>query len=143
MTEKLNLVLIFGGRSGEHAVSLRSAQSVLNALDENKYQIFQVGITTEGLWLYGSNAHKAFREGNHESLHEALILNDRGKPHLYTRKENQLESITPIDVIFPVLHGTFGEDGTIQGLFEIQNCAYVGAVCLAPLWRWTKRSAST
>ncbi len=127
MTEKLNLVLIFGGRSGEHAVSLRSAQSVLNALDENKYQIFQVGITTEGLWLYGSNAHKAFREGNHESLDEALILNNGGKPHLYTRKENQLESITPIDVIFPVLHGTFGEDGTIQGLFEIQNCAYVGA----------------
>ena len=127
MTDKLNLVLIFGGRSGEHAVSLRSAQSVLAALDETKYQVFQVGITTEGLWLHGANAHKAFRDGSLESLHEALILNDDGKPYLYTREGNQLESITPIDVIFPVLHGTFGEDGTIQGLFEIQNCAYVGA----------------
>lgn len=127
MTDKLNLVLIFGGRSGEHAVSLRSAQSVLAALDETKYQVFQVGITTEGLWLYGANAHQAFRDGSFELLQEALILSDDGKPYLYTREGNQLESITPIDVIFPVLHGTFGEDGTIQGLFEIQNCAYVGA----------------
>ncbi len=127
MTDKLNLVLIFGGRSGEHAVSLRSAQSVLEALDETKYEVFQVGITTEGLWLYGSQAHKAFRDGATESLQEALILNDSGKPYLYTRDGNQLESITSIDVIFPVLHGTYGEDGTIQGLFEIQNCAYVGA----------------
>ncbi len=127
MTDKLNLVLIFGGRSGEHAVSLRSAQSVLAALDETKYQVFQVGITTEGLWLYGANAHQAFRDGSFELLQEALILSDDGKPYLYTREGNHLESITPIDVIFPVLHGTFGEDGTIQGLFEIQNCAYVGA----------------
>ena len=127
MTDKLNLVLIFGGRSGEHAVSLRSAQSVLNALDENKYQVFQVGITTEGLWLYGSNAHQAFLDGKHESLREALILSDSGKPNLYIREGNNLEKITSIDVLFPVLHGTFGEDGTIQGLFEIQNCAYVGA----------------
>ena len=127
MTDKLNLVLIFGGRSGEHAVSLRSAQSVLAALDETKYQVFQVGITTEGLWLHGANAHQAFRDGSFELLQEALILSDGGKPYLYTREGNQLESITPIDVIFPVLHGTFGEDGTIQGLFEIQNCAYVGA----------------
>ena len=127
MTDKLNLVLIFGGRSGEHAVSLRSAQSVLNALDETKYQVFQVGITTEGLWLHGANAHKAFLDGNHESLHEALILSDGGKPHLYIRKGSQLELLAPVDVIFPVLHGTYGEDGTIQGLFEIQNCAYVGA----------------
>ena len=127
MTDKLNLVLIFGGRSGEHAVSLRSAQSVLNALDENKYQVFQVGITTEGLWLYGSNAHQAFLDGKYESLRETLILSDSGKPYLYIREGNNLEKITSIDVIFPVLHGTFGEDGTIQGLFEIQNCAYVGA----------------
>ena len=127
MTDRLNLVLIFGGRSGEHAVSLNSAQSVLNALDESKYRIFQVGITTDGLWLYGPDAHQAFREGNFDSLSEALVLNDSGKPYLYTRTGNQLERITPIDVAFPVLHGTFGEDGTIQGLFEIQNCAYVGA----------------
>ena len=127
MTDKLNLVLIFGGRSGEHAVSLRSAQSVLNALDENKYQVFQVGITTEGLWLYGSTAHQAFLDGKYESLRETLILSDSGKPYLYIREGNNLEKITSIDVIFPVLHGTFGEDGTIQGLFEIQNCAYVGA----------------
>ena len=127
MTKKLNLVLIFGGRSGEHAVSLRSAQSVLNALDEEKYQVFQVGITTDGLWLHGSNAHQAFLEGDYGSLDEALILSVQGKPHLFVRQGNLLEELAPVDVIFPVLHGTFGEDGTIQGLFEIQNCAYVGA----------------
>jgi len=95
MTKKLNLVLIFGGRSGEHAVSLRSAQSMLNALDETKYRVFQVGITTEGLWLYGSDAHQAFREGKYDSLQEALILSDSGKPYLYTPRETSLKASLP------------------------------------------------
>lgn len=127
MTDKLNLVLIFGGRSGEHAVSLRSAQSVLAALDANRYRVFQVGITADGRWLYGPQAHELFLSGSVEALDETLILNEFGKPYLYTRHTHHLEQVTPIDVIFPVLHGTYGEDGTIQGLFEIQNCAYVGA----------------
>lgn len=127
MTEKLNLVLFFGGRSGEHAVSLRSAKSVLAALDSDKYRVFQVGITTDGLWLTGANAHAAFLSGGLDALREAVIVSEHGKPCLYTRAGNELSKITSIDVIFPVLHGTFGEDGTIQGLFEIQNCAYVGA----------------
>ncbi len=131
MTKKLNLVLIFGGRSGEHAVSLRSAQSVLKALDGDKYQVYQVGITTDGLWLFGQNAHEAFRTGNLGELHEAVIMDDGDKPYLYTRSKNQLIRVAQIDVIFPVLHGTFGEDGTVQGLFEMHNCAYVGAGVLA------------
>lgn len=128
---RLKLGLIFGGRSGEHAVSLMSATSVRSVLDPSKYEVFEIGVTQEGAWLTGSNALQAFKEGKHESLHEALLLNTAGKVSLYNRKGEKLELISPLDVVFPVLHGTFGEDGTIQGYFEMLNIAYVGAGVLA------------
>ncbi len=131
MSTKLNLVLIFGGKSGEHAVSLMSARSVLNALDSEKYQVFQVGITREGRWTYAANALEVFENKHGESLNEAFILARNETPYLYELIDGQLREVTQIDIVFPVLHGTFGEDGTIQGLFEIQNCAYVGAGVLA------------
>lgn len=131
MSTKLNLVLIFGGKSGEHAVSLMSARSVLNALDSEKYQVFQVGITREGRWTYAANALEVFENKQGESLNEAFILARNETPYLYELIDGQLHEVTQIDIVFPVLHGTFGEDGTIQGLFEIQNCAYVGAGVLA------------
>ena len=131
MSTKLNLVLIFGGKSGEHAVSLMSARSVLNALDSEKYEVFQVGITREGRWTYAANALEVFENKHGESLNEAFILARNETPYLYELIDGQLREVTQIDIVFPVLHGTFGEDGTIQGLFEIQNCAYVGAGVLA------------
>ena len=143
MTDRLNLVLIFGGRSGEHAVSLNSAQSVLNALDESKYRIFQVGITTDGLWLYGPDAHQAFREGNFGSLSEALVLNDSGKPYLYTRTGNQLERITPIDVAFPVLHALSARMEPFRVCSKSKIVLMLARVCLAPPWQWTRQSANT
>ena len=131
MSTKLNVILIFGGKSGEHAVSLMSATSVLNALDPEKYNVFQVGITREGRWTYAENALEIFTNGQAESLNEAFILARNETPYLYELVDGQLHEVTPIDIVFPILHGTFGEDGTIQGLFEIQNCAYVGAGVLA------------
>lgn len=131
MSTKLNVILIFGGKSGEHAVSLMSATSVFNALDPNKYNIFQVGITREGRWTHAENALEAFRNDQSQNLNEAFILSRNEVPYLYELKDNQLIEVTSIDIVFPVLHGTFGEDGTIQGLFEIHNCAYVGAGVLA------------
>lgn len=131
MSTKLSVILIFGGKSGEHAVSLMSATSVLNALDTQKYNIFQVGITREGRWTYGENALQVFKNGNADSLNEAFILSRNDSPYLYELINGQLHEVTPIDIVFPILHGTFGEDGTIQGLFEIHNCAYVGAGVLA------------
>ncbi|MGB4594594.1 MAG: D-alanine--D-alanine ligase family protein [Anaerolineaceae bacterium] len=128
---KLNLLLLFGGRSGEHAVSLMSAGSIIAAIDAEKYSVHQVGITQDGVWLTGEHTLQVFKNDSTNNLHEAILVNESGSVNLYTRIENLLSLVTPIDIIFPVLHGTFGEDGTIQGLFEILDVAYVGAGVLA------------
>lgn len=128
---KLNLLLLFGGRSGEHAVSLMSASSIDAAIDSKKYHVHQVGITEEGVWLSGEHTLEAFKAGSTSNLHEVILVTENGSVQLYTRINNQLSLMSPIDVIFPVLHGTFGEDGTIQGMFEILDVAYVGAGVLA------------
>lgn len=128
---KLNLLLLFGGRSGEHAVSLMSASSILAAIDQEKYHVHQVGITLEGVWLTGDSALEAFKSGTTAQLRETLLVNEDNSVKLYTRENNHLSLVSTVDVVFPVLHGTFGEDGTIQGLFEILDVAYVGAGVLA------------
>lgn len=127
MTDKLRLVLIFGGRSGEHEVSLQSARSVLGALNHEKYAIYEVGITHDGVWKTGFNALEAFENQQTDRLDEALLLRESGRVQLAIRQNNQLVILSPVDVVFPVLHGTYGEDGTLQGLLEIQDVAYVGA----------------
>jgi D-alanine-D-alanine ligase len=121
-----------GGRSGEHEVSLMSARSVLNALDREKYDIIQIGITHEGEWLTGEDVLEALYTNDIDRLMPTSLLPNPTRPDLYrirvTSQHNELlESISPLDVIFPVLHGTFGEDGTLQGLLEMQGAAYVGA----------------
>lgn len=127
MTDKTNLVLLFGGRSGEHAVSLMSARSVLGAIDTHKYNVYQVGITQEGEWLTGENVLKVFEDGQLGSLKPALLSNEYGNIVLNERHDNKLHKVGYVDVVFPLLHGTFGEDGTMQGLLEILDVAYVGA----------------
>ena len=130
-TKKLNLGLIFGGRSGEHEISLRSARSVLAAADPEKYQITQIGITHDGVWLIGENVLHALETENIQALDQAVILPDPLDSNLYALHPLQdgviLQALTSLDVVFPLLHGTFGEDGTIQGLLEMAGMAYVGA----------------
>ncbi len=111
MPKKIKIGVIFGGRSGEHEVSLVSAESVMKALDRKKYDVVPVGITKKGEWV----AKKS----------KSLELFKRGK----IKKGSRLppEILAKVDVVFPVLHGTYGEDGTIQGLFEMLNVPYVGA----------------
>ena len=125
--KKIKIVVIFGGRSGEHAVSLESARFVLSQLDPKKYDITQVGITREGEWFTGEGALSALRSGDLTGLKRAVILPLPGDSGLYTiSDQGQLELLTEINVVFPVLHGTFGEDGTLQGLLEMADLAYVG-----------------
>jgi D-alanine-D-alanine ligase len=130
-TSKLRVGVIFGGRSGEHEVSLMSARSVLAALDRDKYEVFQVGITYDGAWLVGGDVLNAFELGQTGDLAPATSLPDPSRAGLYTLKgaspSLSLEWLTELDVVFPVLHGTFGEDGTLQGLLEMAGLAYVGA----------------
>ncbi|MCQ3937902.1 MAG: D-alanine--D-alanine ligase A [Chloroflexi bacterium] len=132
MTEKkLRVAVLFGGRSGEHDVSLMSARSVLSVLDRERYEVTQIGITLDGEWFTGANVIEAFEQGNVKGLNRAILPGDPSHSTLYelrvTDRGEILHKLGDFDVFFPVLHGPFGEDGTIQGLFEMADVAYVGA----------------
>jgi D-alanine-D-alanine ligase len=159
---KLRVGILFGGRSGEHEVSLLSAASVLNAIDKTKYDVVPIGITKDGHWLTAEHAErllkgdkaadksvrptpeKHLRAGDPEATPGAALLargesivvppepshRDAGMAPFQTESpalRRAADRAINVDVIFPVLHGTFGEDGTIQGLLELADIAYVGA----------------
>ena len=152
--EKLRVGILFGGRSGEHEVSLLSAASVLHAIDKQKYEVVPIGITKDGRWLTAEHAEnllqgklvlepRNLRAGDPETTTSAAVL-ARGEavivpPEPVHRHSGLVPFQTDammrrasdrainVDVIFPVLHGTFGEDGTIQGLLELADIPYVGA----------------
>ena len=150
---KLRIGILFGGRSGEHEVSLLSAASVLNAIDKNKYEVVPIGITKDGRWLTAGDAQnllagkeadksarstQTLRAGDPEATPGAALLakgesivippvpGDSLAPFDVPQRRLEDRAIN-VDVVFPVLHGTFGEDGTIQGLLELADLPYVGA----------------
>jgi D-alanine-D-alanine ligase len=128
---KLTVGIIFGGRSGEHEISLLSARSVIENINPDKYEIVEIGITHQGNWLVGKNVLESMEQNQTEHLTPACLIPEPGNHYLYTREaegdQTFLKPFIKIDVFFPVLHGTLGEDGTIQGLFEMAEIAYVGA----------------
>jgi D-alanine-D-alanine ligase len=138
MAKKLRVGILFGGRSGEHEVSLLSAASVLKSIDREKFEVVPIGITKEGRWLAAGDANdllegsdsavaRRLRAGDPETTPGAKLLHE-GIPTLMAPMPGpQGPEGKAIDVVFPVLHGTFGEDGTIQGLFELAGIAYVGS----------------
>lgn len=126
--KKINIAVIFGGRSGEHAVSLESAKFVLNNLSQQKYNVVQVGISREGDWFSGPETLSALLTGDFSSLTKVTLLPVPASQGLYSvAAGEQLALLSAVEVVFPVLHGTFGEDGTLQGLLEMADVAYVGA----------------
>jgi D-alanine-D-alanine ligase len=144
MSEKLKVAVLFGGRSGEHEVSLASARSVMANLDPAKYDVIPVGITREGKWIVegkaSPNPMAALEQENLTGTQPAVILADPARRGLRvldiqdsddeTAASNvhlKTQAMSQVDVIFPVLHGTFGEDGTLQGLLEMADIPYVGA----------------
>ena len=153
---KLRVGVLFGGRSGEHEVSLLSAASILNAIDKSKFDVVPIGITKEGQWVTAGHAERLLKGSHHEeekhlragdpqhtpgaavlATGEAIIVPP--VPHVgesvsllpfdskSSPSHHSVLSPVNVDVIFPVLHGTFGEDGTVQGLLELADIAYVGA----------------
>jgi D-alanine-D-alanine ligase len=153
--KKLRIGILFGGRSGEHEVSLLSAASVFNAIDKNKFEVVPVGITKEGRWVTASDAERLLqgkpleheerhlRAGDPDATAGAAVLAN-GEAVIVPPEPKAAGAMAPfqtdasptrrasdrainVDVIFPVLHGTFGEDGTIQGLLELADIPYVGA----------------
>jgi D-alanine-D-alanine ligase len=131
MDQKLSLGVIFGGRSGEHEVSLMSARSILSVLDTQKYTVHQIGITQTGAWITGPNVLEALETNRTAGLPSAVLLPEPGRAALSVLHNGSLAEEIHLDVVFPVLHGTFGEDGTLQGLLELADLAYVGAGVLA------------
>jgi len=127
MENKIKLGVIYGGRSGEHEVSLMSARSVLSVIDREKFDLIEIGITRQGLWLVGEDLWKKFHQEQYDSLTPAYFLPVPHNPGIYITKDAGLTLFSALDVIFPVMHGTFSEDGTLQGLFELADLAYVGA----------------
>lgn len=134
MINKLRVAVIYGGRSGEHEVSLQSAASVMEAMDREKYEVIPVKINKAGCWLLqGQDTGEIINGGE---THITLPPDPTGKGLVALNKGLQAVAsvnnppvpldLTQIDVVFPVLHGTFGEDGTIQGLLELANIPYVG-----------------
>ncbi len=130
MGDKKRVAVLFGGRSGEHEVSLNSAESVMAALDKDKYEVIPVGITREGRWLAGvtpEGMRGRGAEGGGDGGAAAVFLPaDPGVRKLVALDGSCRES-GEVDVVFPVLHGTCGEDGTVQGLLELAGIPYVGA----------------
>jgi D-alanine-D-alanine ligase len=158
--KKLRVGILFGGRSGEHEVSLLSAASVVNAIDKDRYEVVPIGITKEGRWLTAEHAENLLlgkaadksvrptqahlRAGDPETTPGAAVLAQGESVVFPPEPVHRQSGLVPfqsdaaltrrasdrainVDVIFPVLHGTFGEDGTIQGLLELADIPYVGA----------------
>lgn len=130
MGKKIRVGVIFGGRSGEHEVSLRSAESVINAMDKTRYAVVPIGITQEGQWLVSGDSktmlpQTVMASNNHQMV---AIIGDPTRQGLTRLDAGTSE---PLDVVIPVLHGTYGEDGTIQGLLEMAGVPYVGCGVLA------------
>lgn len=133
MSQKIRVGVVFGGRSGEHEVSINSARSVIENLNPQKYEILPIGITKQGIWHVGLDSYEALGAEIPPKL-----LSDKQHSFLKDSPDQALPSSTlsapigeQLDVIIPVLHGPYGEDGTVQGLFELLNIPYVGAGVLA------------
>lgn len=129
--KKLNLVLLFGGKSGEHEISLLSAKSVYEALDKEKYNVQLIGIDKKGQWKLGNSSNTLLNstDPNRISLNPELIevTTLKKEDRLQIKPIEGSENLGSIDVVLPIMHGTYGEDGATQGFLELLNTAYVGA----------------
>jgi D-alanine-D-alanine ligase len=128
MTNKLNIAVLFGGQSGEHEVSLISAQAVMAALDRTRYEVLPVGISKAGRWIAGPGAHATLlAAADPHRLPAGSVPGEMGSASAtLTSDFSLLNPDRRIDVVFPVLHGPMGEDGTVQGLIELAGLPYVG-----------------
>src|SRR6266849_3950800 len=142
---RLRIGVLFGGRSGEHEVSLQSARAVMAALEQAGHDVVPIGVTRQGRWLIAGDPLHALSSGESAGERSVTMLPEPGRAGLVPVVSGQSSvasgdelpttdhralttaSGASLDVVFPVLHGTFGEDGTVQGLFELAAVPYVGA----------------
>jgi len=125
MSKKIKVGVLFGGKSAEHEVSLVSAQAVIEHLNKNKYEVIPIGITREGRWVSAGNPLDLLKQGKKRLVRKTYLPAVREDRELGT--VSKIKNYPKVDVIFPVLHGTYGEDGTVQGFLELADIPYVGA----------------
>lgn len=133
MKRKIRVAIIFGGRSAEHEVSIQSAKNVYNSLDKSKYDILLIGIDKQGRWVLNQPAQFLLISSNPKltklnNQNQVSLVQKNNSTELVSVSNNQ--NIGSIDVVFPVLHGPYGEDGTVQGMLKLLNIAFVGASVL-------------
>ena len=129
--EKKVIAVLFGGQSSEHEVSCMSAANIIDCIDQERYELILIGITKEGHWL-GVSSVEDIRSGEWKNSDiEVIISPDATKKCAYLFKADKTVEQKTLDVVFPVLHGLYGEDGTVQGLFELSQIPYVGCGVLA------------
>ncbi|HZB95811.1 MAG TPA: D-alanine--D-alanine ligase family protein, partial [Herpetosiphonaceae bacterium] len=136
MTKKLRVGVVFGGRNSEHEVSLNSARAVMGALDHDKYEIVPIGIAKDGHWLWGGDPLLALEQSADPKLltHEpqpGVISSSTALVATRGRLPGEMTPVDRLDVIVPVLHGLYGEDGALQGMLELAGVPYVGCGVLA------------
>ncbi len=141
MANKLRVGVVFGGRSGEHEISIRSATAVIEAIDRKKYEVIPIAITKEGKWLAPFAAAALLPNDARGRLTSEIVANNSGDVAILGDPSHQgLTKLTTtnretaaqiLDVVFPVLHGPYGEDGTLQGLLEMADVPYVGCGVVA------------
>jgi len=148
MSKKLRVGVVFGGRSGEHEVSVASAASVMEALDKNKYEIIPIGITHDGRWLAGSDPRRMIsgvpmEQASQEAPVTAVVITgDPTRNGLVPVDDSTPEgAVGALDIVLPVLHGTYGEDGTLQGLLEMAGLPYAGCGVLGAALGMDKEKA--
>jgi D-alanine-D-alanine ligase len=137
--KKLRVGVIFGGRSGEHEISIRSARAIVENIDRKKYDVVPIAITKEGKWLPPSDSAQLLPAAVQPLLNssatattgDVALLGDPSHKGLISLKGNSQLVAEKLDVVFPALHGTYGEDGTLQGLLEMADVPYVGCGVLA------------
>jgi D-alanine-D-alanine ligase len=137
--KKLRVGVIFGGRSGEHEVSIRSARAIIESIDQRKFEVVPIAITKEGKWLAPAQSAQLLPPAVHERMAAngpatgdvALIGDPSHKGLISLPNDSQSFVAEKLDVVFPALHGTYGEDGTLQGLLEMADVPYVGCGVLA------------
>lgn len=127
---KKNIAVLFGGQSSEHEVSCKSATTIIEHIDHNRYEIILLGITKEGRWLKVNSVEEIKNDTWRESSVSAVLSPDAVKRGVWFEEEGQM-TFQPLDVVFPALHGPYGEDGTVQGLLEMSHIPYVGCGVLA------------
>jgi D-alanine-D-alanine ligase len=140
VSKKLRVGVIFGGRSGEHEVSLRSAQAIIQAFSQKQFEVVPIAISKEGKWLPPSQSaqllpsqlHRLLALRSDQQTGDVALLGDPSHKGLISLHAQNSSSVAErLDVVFPAIHGTFGEDGTLQGLLEMANVPYVGCGVLA------------